>query len=545
VGDRAATAGRIEDRMTIEPNAAPKPVSIFDALAIGTDGQRLDRIAVGELSRYLQTTLGTREESERNARHAKRDALYRDGGVAYMRQVIDEVFDDNLVREKRKKWVEHARFSNPLKRVVNELSTVYAEPAKRVVSNDAAQKKYDELLELVQFDEQMLQLSRLLNLHRAMLVGFRVRVLPNGTRAPIVDMASPADVRVVMHPNDNKLPIGWIVRAGHRPVREVTDDRLPKWTLWTDVERMSLRDDMSIIGGTIVEHGLGVCPWVPVLPGPIPAGFWPGEEGEDLVAARVSSWLSSIFLLKEQKSATKQPVLQGDGTNIARSQAADSEVPIETADGQSITTVDMSMDLGMFRATSDHIIEHVAQDYGMSAALINQQGVQSAEARELMRVPLRELRKHQQIPLRRFERDFAKVMAQVLSVDLPSMAFDPAGWRIEFGESQTPLSRADRLNLFLAERTAGVSNTVEYLEETRGMDVDQSLDHMIRCQVVEFFRHQLMRPLMAASGAAMGGAPQPAAIGTPSVVAQKDVLEEDADENSNPTSLPVPPRPQL
>jgi hypothetical protein len=101
----------------------------------------------------------------------------------------------------------------------------------------------------------------------------------------------------------------------------------------------------------------------------------------------VSSWLSSIFLLKEQKSATKQPVLQGDGTNIARSQAADSEVPIETADGQSITTVDMSMDLGMFRATSDHIIEHVAQDYGMSAALINQQGVQSAEARELMRVP--------------------------------------------------------------------------------------------------------------------------------------------------------------
>jgi hypothetical protein len=147
---------------------------------------------------------------------------------------------------------------------VNELSTVYAEPAKRVVSSEAAQKTYDELLEQVQFDEQMLQLSRLLNLHRAMLVGFRVRVLPNGTRAPIVDMASPADVRVVMHPNDNKLPIGWIVRAGHRPVRELGDDRLPKWTLWTDVERMSLRDDMSIIGGTIVQHGLGVCPWVPV-----------------------------------------------------------------------------------------------------------------------------------------------------------------------------------------------------------------------------------------------------------------------------------------
>jgi hypothetical protein len=30
-----------------------------------------------------------------------------------MRQVIDDVFDDNLVREKRKKWVEHASFSNP------------------------------------------------------------------------------------------------------------------------------------------------------------------------------------------------------------------------------------------------------------------------------------------------------------------------------------------------------------------------------------------------------------------------------------------------
>jgi hypothetical protein len=125
---------------------------------------------------------------------------------------------------------------------------------------------------------------------------------------------------------------------------------------------------------------------------------------------------------------------------------------------------------------------------------------------------LRELRKHQQIPLRRFERDFVNVMAQVLSVDLPSSAFDPSGWRIEFGESQTPLTRADRLNVFLAERTAGVSNTVEYLEETRGMDVEESLDHMIRCQVVELFRNQLMRPLMAMSGAAMGGAPQPAAV---------------------------------
>jgi hypothetical protein len=56
--------------MTIEPNAAPKPVSIFDALAIGTDGQRLDRIAVGELSRYLQTTLGTREHWPAALRYA-------------------------------------------------------------------------------------------------------------------------------------------------------------------------------------------------------------------------------------------------------------------------------------------------------------------------------------------------------------------------------------------------------------------------------------------------------------------------------------------
>lgn len=486
------------------------PISILQTLATSPDGTTDKPLSLQELTLYLQQNLNTDYEQARNRRHALRDEMYRDGGEAFMRSVIDKVFTDDQVRELRKKFVEFARFNNALKRIVNELSTVYAEPAVRTVKNEAANKKYAELLDGLLFDEVMLQVSRLLNLHRALLVGFRVRQLPDGMREPVVDVVTPADARVLLHPNDNKLPIAWIVRASHKPGRPLSQTNdLPAWTLWSAFETVKLRDDMSAIVGSYKEHGLGVLPFVPVTLGPPCANFWPGEEGEDLVAAHVSIWLVNVLLLKETKSATKQTILKGDGTNTARQQAADTEVPAELSDGQSASTVDMSMDLDLFRVTADHILEHCAQNYGMSAALINHQGTQSAEARELMRMPLREIRKHQQVPLRRFERDFAAVMAKILDGDMPESSFDLDGWRIVFGEFATPMSKIDELNVFLAARQAGVDDTIEYIKRTTGKDDDEAEAEMRAHILVETTRNRLMRPMEAMSGGAAKNVPDP------------------------------------
>jgi hypothetical protein len=494
-----------------------KTVSILQTLAVLPSGRFGPPLKEEELTRYLQVNYKTDDESARNNRHALRDELYRDGGVEHMNKVIDSLFTDPDVRRLRKAVVPFARFNNAIKRIVNEMSTVYSEPARRLVADDAPEvtegqapppqltpnnDKYQALLEEVCMDERMVEIGRLLNLHRALLVGFRVRKTspdPTGPREPVLDIATPSNVRAVTHPNDGSLVIGWMVRTSFKSA--VTDGDAPKWTLWTDHESVHLREDLSVIGSSYQEHGLGVCPWVPVTLGPPSSGFWPGSEGEDLVSGHITIWFENVLLIKESKSATKQTVIQGDGTGTGRGQAADSEVPNELADGQSATTVDMSMDLDLFTGTADHVLSHLAQNYGMSPALITHQGVQSAEARELMRMPLKEIRRQQQVPLRRFEHRLVIVMARVLEADYTDLAFDPRGWRIEYAESETPLDPVKEHELFEKRRGAGLDNTAAFLcRKLPGLTPDGALGIIETNVLVETERNRLMRPLMAISG---------------------------------------------
>jgi hypothetical protein len=473
-------------------------VSILATLATLPSGLVSDPLSLQELGAYLREHCDTQAEKDRNRRHCLRDEIYRDGGVEFMKGVIDKVFKDPDIRALRKDWVEHTRFNNPLKRVVNELSTIYAEPAKRFVSGDENNRRYQALLESIGMDERMFHVSCLLNLHRAMLVRFRVRELPDKTREPVLDWATPATVRAVLHPNDPSLVIGWLIRTSYRTARPGTET--PAWTLWTDYERVQLRDDMAPIADTYLEHKLERNPWVGVCLSPVGPGFWPGDEGEDLVAATVSTWLANVLLMKETKSATKAETITGDGTAMMRGQPSDSELPRQIADGQSVTVTDMSMDLSLFRDTADHIIEHVAQNYGMSAALINQEGVQSAQARELMRIPLHQLRLRQQTPLRRFERALVGVMVAVIAKDMSDVSFTADGWGVTFGESHTPLSRDEEITLFIKERQATVDSTIAFIMRRDRCTREQAVDRLRDFVDDEEVRNEMLRPLAAASG---------------------------------------------
>jgi hypothetical protein len=481
------------------------------AMPMNTETGQVLRISFDELGSYLNTTLGGDGEKQRNIDHALRDQLYHDGGVRFMCGVIDRVFKDPDVQQKRKEWVPYARFTNPLKRIINKISTVYSRPAKRSVkSGDDA---YQALLIEMRFDEQMLQLSRLLNLHRALLVGYRHRRRPDGVLEPVMDIATPANVRALVHPFDDKLVIGWLVRTCYKPVRASSDT--PVWMLWTDHERVGIRENMSVIGSSYVEHRLGVNPWVPVTLSPPQSGFWPGEEGQDLVAARVAVWMQGVLMLKESKSATKQTVITGDGTATARGQSADSEVPTELSDGQAVQTIDMSMDIKMFEDASDHITHHAALDYGMSEAIVNNQGVQSAEARELMNEPLYELRDEQQIPLRQFERTYVNTMAAIGKVELPpERHFDPTEWELQYGSSKLKLDPVKEQELFEKRRAAAITSTVKFMCESRpGLTAEDAQLELEENIEQETLRNELMRPLQAISGST--GADMPAGSETP------------------------------
>ena len=477
-------------------------VSVLNALAMlpsGKPGQPLDW---GELGAHLRTSLNTEDEKKRNKRHALRDRLYRDGGDKDMEEVVDAYIADDSLRQKLKRVIPHAKFNNSLKRIVGELSTVYAEPARRFVDGDQGnQERYRTLTTTLCLDEQMDVVNQMLNLHRALIVGPRVRVNPDGTREMVLDIATPATVRALCSPLDTTHVLGWLIKVDMPMVRNPWGRR-PEWVLWTDHEQVYLDAGFNPIPETHVEHKLGLNRWVPIsyAADAIP-GFWPGEEGGDLVAAHLAIWFASVLMIKETKSNTKIPIITGDTSAMARNQAAESEVPIEAPEGVSVTTIDVGTDPTIFITAADHMLARAGNNYGLSMGALTHQGVQSADARELMLAPVRERRRKQTKIFRRFESRLAQVMARVAAVDARDLAFDPAGWRIDFGEPLVVLSEKERLEIFEHRRRLGLTNTVRFLlgedPDKTPADAVKELEENVE---VELSRNQLMRPLQAISG---------------------------------------------
>lgn len=487
-----------------------EPSAIAIALAVLPDGSPamspLDRAEIGK---YLSDHYNNAAEVERRDRHARRNVLYADGGCEYMCGVIDSVFQDPEVRELRKSWVKHARFSNSLKRIVNEGSTVYSEPAQRSVGGGAENEaKYAAALSDSCIDEVMDYANRMLNLHRAILIGPRVRVEDDGRRSVTLDVVTPDNVFAVVDPNDATRVIAWGIRVAYRSARAAWPEGVPAWNLWNASESWLLNKDMMPIGAP-KPHGLGVNPWIGVTyhAESIP-GYWPGEEGEDLVAAQVAIWMSNVLLLKETKSATNVPVLSGDVSTMERGQAADSERMLHAPEGVSVSSIDMSMDTATFTRAGDHALERVGNNHGMSMGTLTHQGTQSAEARELMLEPLRQLRRKQIKTLRRVEGRVAKLTSQIVAVDAPDLAFDVVRFACNFGEPQALTDESTRLAVFEKKKALGLTSVVEYYIAFIDPDAtpDEAFAAIANNITIEENRIIMMRKLMAMSGELGGNA---------------------------------------
>lgn len=479
------------------------------------------------LAKYLKDHyIDNPAEKRRRLLHRRRQELYTDAGIEHIHRLIDEVYTKDTIRARLKAWAEVARFDNPIKRVTNDLSTVYRRKAKRTVSDPESNKRYRRLQQLCRQHERSRQINRLLNVHRSLFVGFRFR---EADRRPVIDIVTPDQCFAVGHPNDPTLLVALIIEVKFRTAR--LQSTAPKYLVWSAYESFYLTGQGSIVRRE--PNKFGRIPYVYATLEPPIDGMWPGDVGEDLVGATISAWFANTNLLKETKSATKFPVVQGDMTTAARDQAADSDEVVEVPEGSLISSVDNSMDLGLFRSTSDHVVEHVANNYGMSSGVVKHQGVQSAEARELMRAPMHEIQEEQQTPLEEFEREFAELQVAVLRVDEPSLAFDLDGWAILFRQSKTPLDPKTRLEVFEHSRRLGLTNTLEYLMEEEGLDEEQAWAKLLWNIMVELIRNEAMRPLQAISGSPAAPADGPKEEPNTDDGAGDDASTEDTDEDTD------------
>jgi hypothetical protein len=477
-------------------------MGIREVLAELPSGAQAPALEWEDVGRWLRDRyLSNDAETKRRERARRRAELYRDGGSQYLADYIDKVFADKEVKAKRDIWIEKARYNNVIKRIVHELATLYRKPAARTVADSTANLAYQEVQRQTGHHEKARQYQRLALLHKYLWIYPRV-VNWNGARMPRLEIVEPHCLYLVTHPLEPTRLICVLIDQQVMSPRmgDMAQDR-PAFLAVTDSEYFRVTASGIVMQETVREHGFKRLPGVLLALDAPPGQLFDSMGGEDLVSAHLAVWFENVLLLKESKSATKVPIIAGDVTRLARAQAMDTEVPIEMPDGTTINSVDMSMDLAIFRDTADNILERAAANYGIPPAILHHAGATSGYEIELRHVGIRERRLEQETPFREFERELATVTAEVLSVDLPDSSFSTDGWSINFGDIQMPREPMEELTIFEKARTLGLTNTRdELMDRDPDLTEQDAMDEIAENVRVETKRVVLMRGLQAASG---------------------------------------------
>src|SRR5690606_5977585 len=107
---------------------------------------------------------------KRRADACERQEFYEGRGRRSMEQLIDRLFESPTNRLRRKRVLDEANWNQVIARVVQDKATVYSQPATRTASD----RNYRAFLEVMNLDEIMRELNRLLVLHEDVWVQYRV-----------------------------------------------------------------------------------------------------------------------------------------------------------------------------------------------------------------------------------------------------------------------------------------------------------------------------------------------------------------------------------
>lgn len=511
-----------------------KTVSIRKTLATlpgGRDGVELTWSQVSEYLRdhYLKNDL----EARRIAKFQKRTRLYLGSSERDAQDMIENVFKDSEVKKKAHEWVTFAKFNNVLRRVIIEQASVYSLPAERTVgivparspnptpADDArydaeveafneGNRRYHEVLRLCRFHEVMQRLNALLLLNRAVVVRPRMRKQPDGQWVPTIDLVTPASFYAVRDPIDPTLCVALIFLCAFQLAKGVKG---PTHELLTWHERAWLNESGEVMAthpdgaSAIDEHKLDRIPAILATIDPPDGALIDESTGEDLVAAQESVTFLTMRMLKEAKSATTSTVLTGDVSMATRGQSDDSEVPKHLPEGVAANTLDSSMDFLKFDDAGQRVTRSVAANHGVSMDEMNQSTPSSAEGLDLRRVPLRERRLQQHVPLRQIEHDIAVLLSVIVAQRRPDLAFSTEGWNIDFADPQTPLGTREALDVLEKELQLGLTSELRAIMD-RNPDLTYEQARQICLQLIEdrTFRIEAMKRFMVASGGMAQGA---------------------------------------
>lgn len=434
-------------------------------------------------------------EKVRRDEAKKRDAYHEGGGDEHIKRFIYLAFEDPLVRKLRSDLVGQAKWDNVLRRVSQELATVYSQPATRRVAKD--DEKYQEFLRLARQDAVMREVDKKLVYHEDVWIQYRVR---KNSKQPVLDVVTPSMFWAVASPTDQTDLLAIILDQTPPRVTRIT----PCYRVWTADETFMLDSECRVIVSTVEVNSIGRIPGVlaSTTPASAKGQLLSEQPAADIVAAHESVWFQNVLLIKESKSASKATYASGDVSNASLGQSNDTEREVILPEGVTVQAVDRGMDLTQFRDNADHMRERTAANRGIPPALLNQREATSGAEAHMRMLPLLKLRAERILVLRDVERDIAAVQSTVNKNDLPEYAFDVEGWGVDFSEVTQPLTESEKDSVFRERRELGLTDTVEEIRRRNpDLQTDQEAVAVLARHIgVETERVQSMRELQAMSG---------------------------------------------
>jgi hypothetical protein len=433
--------------------------------------------------------------AEQNRRKLARERIdfYEDRADAYLRKAITDTFDNLTVQTRLKKFVPLALSNNLTKRIINAYSTVYIEPAKRKVDDEASQAVYDEIIEALNLHAKMRAANRYANLCNEVVLWPYLRASDGVLQ---LEVLTPDNLYFVSDPWHPKQLLALII--DQFPTWRESKVNEPHYLVVTPWETFNLDKHFNILMGTIEPNPLEEINAVVVHREEPMQGLTLGDQGGDLIAGHKSYALIEVLKLKEQKSGGKQPIIvTDDATKVTHGQARDDESILELPTGSSFSVADLAADPALRIKAQESIQKNLAAAYNIAPGLLDQSfQATSGYQLDLLRQPLREKRLEQVATFRRAEKQLAQWLARITG------AFDVEGWNIDFGEFEAPMDPNADFELYKKRRGALLTNTLEQIiSENPDLTLEQAQKRFEENLEIESQRIRMAQELNAAATA--------------------------------------------
>ncbi len=405
-------------------------------------------------------------EDDRIREMKKRVDLYEDRTWNILKDQIRRQFGSEEIIQSKNQLLSESRFQNVTRRIINEISTVYSENAKRSV---AAADGYQEFLRVTHFQRVMEVVNQRLNLCNEVWLSAGV----DRAGAPVVRVATPDRFWAISHPLDPIQHIGMVFPIPARGIKRSELD--PHFVVWSATEKFFLNGNKRIVKDVVWPEGtamhsdgvavnpLGAMPGV-LLHRRIPVDrLLDWDTGKDLISAHEAIMLLNLLLLDEQKSGTVLVYAKGDTKDMASGQPMDRKFLLHVPEDVDIDSIDLKADPQSYLSTAKSALHQIAANYGIPGDVF-EMSMSSSSGFEirLKRTRLVEMRRDQAKDFRDHERRFVEVASIVMDREgPPEVRFAPEGFTIDFGETEIPRSAKEKLESRKMARSMGLSNPID------------------------------------------------------------------------------------